>query len=354
MNLDTLAERLPDSIDGVLIESPENRLYFTGFHSSAGVLLIAKAGRIFLTDSRYLEAARDAVEDCEVRQVRRYEDDLPEAVAALGCKTLALESARVTVARARKFAQMLPECELFDDDTADRLINALRAVKSEDEIAHLKQAQTVAEKAFEHILTVIRPGVSERDIALELDYCMLKNGADALSFDTIVAAGANGAKPHAVPSDNTVNSGDFVTLDFGAVYKGYHSDMTRTVAVGSIGARQTLVYNTVLAAQIACLESLHPGLACKQADAAAREIIRAAGYGEFFGHGTGHGVGIEVHEQPTLSPYEEKTLEPGHVVTVEPGIYLPGAFGVRIEDTVCITANGYDNFVSVPKELLVL
>lgn len=354
MNLDALAESLTDPIDGVLIESPENRLYFTGFHSSAGVLLIAKTGRIFLTDSRYLEAAQNAVTDCKVRLMRRYEDDLPAAVAALGCKTLAIESGRISVARARKLANMLPECELFDDDTADRLIDALRAVKNEVEIARLKQAQTVAEIAFAHILTVIRPGASERDIALELDYCMLKNGADALSFETIVAAGANGAKPHAVPSDNTVKSGDFVTLDFGAVYKGYHSDMTRTVAVGGVGTRQAAVYNTVLAAQTACLESLRPGLACKQADAAAREIIRAAGYGEFFGHGTGHGVGIEVHEQPTLSPYEDKILQPGHVVTVEPGIYLPGAFGVRIEDTVCITANGYDNFVTVPKELLVL
>ena len=354
MSLDTLAERLPDHIDGVLIESPENRLYFTGFHSSAGVLLIAKTGRIFLTDSRYLEAAQNAITDCEVRQVRRYEDDLPEAVAALGCKTLALESARVTVARARKFVQMLPECALLDDDTADRLIEALRAVKSAVEIDRMKRAQAVAEKAFAHILPRIRPGVSERDIALELDYFMLRNGADALSFETIVAAGVNTSKPHAVPSDNTVNNGDFVTLDFGAVTQGYHSDMTRTVAVGSVGTRQVMVYNTVLAAQTACLEALRPGLTCKLADEAARAVIRAAGYGEFFGHGTGHGVGIEVHEQPTLSPYGEKTLEPGHVVTVEPGIYLPGEFGVRIEDTVCITATGYDNFVTVPKELLVL
>lgn len=354
MALKKLIESLPGDIDGVLIESPENRRYFTGFPSSAGILIAAKQGSVFLTDSRYIEAAASQIDCCEVLEQKKLEEQLPALAGKLNCKNLAFETSRVTVTRARKLANMLGSIHLADDDRADKIISQLRMVKTADEIEKMKAAQKIAESAFEHILNFIKPGITEREIALELDFFMLKNGAEALSFETIVASGVNSSKPHAVPSDKKVEQGDLVTLDFGAAVEGYRSDMTRTVAVGKVSPKQAMIYEVVLAAQRATLDTLKPGVSCKAADAAARDKIRDAGFGSFFGHGTGHGVGIEIHEEPTLSPNGAGELEPGHVVTAEPGIYLPGEFGVRIEDMVLITAYGCENLTHSPKELLVV
>jgi len=354
MKLDKLIESLPDELDGVLIESPENRRYFTGFPSSAGILIAAKAGSVFLTDSRYIEAARGQISCCEVLEQKKLEDQLPALAGKLGCKNLAFETSRVTVARARKLVKMLGDIRLADDDRADKIIERLRMRKTEAEVEKIKAAQRITESAFAHILGFIKPGVSERDVALELDFFMLKNGAEALAFETIIASGVNSSKPHAVPSEKIIENGDFVTLDFGAAVDGYRSDMTRTVAVGDRSEKQREVYSVVLAAQKAALSTLKPGVTCKAADAAARDIIRDAGFGSFFGHGTGHGVGIEIHEEPTLSPNGAGELEPGNVVTAEPGIYLPGEFGVRIEDMVLITADGCENLTHSPKEMIVV
>ena len=354
MKLNKLIEFLPGDIDGILIESPENRRYFTGFPSTAGVLIAAKQGSVFLTDSRYIEAAASKIDCCEVLEQKKIEAQLPALAGKLNCKNLAFETSRVTVARARKLANMLGSIHLADDDRADKIISQLRMVKTADEIEKMKAAQKIAESAFEHILNFIKPGVTEREIALELDFFMLKNGAEALSFETIVASGVNSSKPHAVPSDKKVERGDLVTLDFGAAVEGYRSDMTRTVAAGKVSPKQAMIYEVVLAAQRATLDTLKPGVSCKAADAAARDKIRDAGFGSFFGHGTGHGVGIEIHEEPTLSPNGVGELEPGHVVTAEPGIYLPGEFGVRIEDMALITAYGCENLTHSPKELLVV
>ena len=183
---------------------------------------------------------------------------------------------------------------------------------------------------------------------------MLKNGAECVSFETIDVSGKNSSMPHGVPSGKKIETGDFITMDFGAVIDGYHSDMTRTVAVGEVSSKQARVYETVLAAQLKGLEALRPCLSCREADAAAREVVENAGFGDYFGHGTGHGVGIEIHEEPRLSPKSSRILEIGDVVTVEPGIYLPGEFGVRIEDMAIITENGCENLTKSPKKLIIL
>ncbi len=354
MNLDLLMSALPADIDGVLIESPENRRYFTGFPSTAGLLIAAKNGSVFLTDSRYIEAAKNKIECCEVAELKRIDEQLPEISAMLGCKTLAIETKRITLARARQLAKILTDTRLVDDNTGDTLIDALRIKKNSEEIGKIKKAQYIAERAFEMILSFIKAGITERDVALELDFFMLKNGAEALSFETIVASGVNSSMPHAVPSGKKIEIGDFITMDFGAVVDGYHSDMTRTVAVGRVSTGQECIYKKVFEAQAAALKLYKPGISCKAVDAAARDVIKAAGFGNNFGHGTGHGVGIEIHEEPTISPLGEKTLEAGNVVTAEPGIYLPGEFGVRIEDMIAVTTDSCENLTNSPKELIVL
>lgn len=352
--LEALSALLPPQAQAALIVSEENRRYFTGFPSSAGVLLVARGGSVFLTDSRYIEAARGAVTGCEVEELTSLAGQLPALMKAYGVKRLLLEAGRVTLSQAERYRRMLPGVELDTGDTLDECVDALRMVKDKEEKGCIVRAQRIAEQAFERILSFIRPGVTEREVALALEYDMLSHGAQALSFETIAVAGVHSSMPHGVPSDTKISRGDFVTMDYGAVVDGYHSDMTRTVAVGEVSEEQRQVYDTVLRAQKAALAALRPGVACAQADRAAREVIEAEGYGSCYRHGTGHGVGIEIHEQPVLSPSSAQVLAPGHIVTVEPGIYLPGRFGVRIEDMAFLTREGYENLTCAPKELIVL
>ena len=213
--------------------------------------------------------------------------------------------------------------------------------------------RALTEDGFAHILDYIRPGRTERDVALELEFYIRRQGAEAAAFDFIVVSGANTSLPHGVPTEKPIGSGEFVTMDFGAVVEGYHSDMTRTVAVGAVSEEQERVYDIVLQAQLAALSVLKPGLPCLKGDAAARDVIAAAGFGDCFGHGTGHGVGVEIHEQPRLSPSARgQELQAGNVVTVEPGIYIEGKFGVRIEDMAAITESGCENLTKSPKTLI--
>lgn len=354
MNLEKLLEKLPQELDGAMITSEENRRYFTAFPSTAGVLLVSKIGSVFLTDSRYVEAAGKKITCCPVRETKNLKVELPELMQEFDIKHLGIEAQRVTVSEYTRYCEMVGDVEIVADGSVDKAINSLRMVKSADEIASIKKAQAIAEQAFDHILKFIKPGVTEREIALELDYFMLRNGAEALSFETIAVSGINSSMPHGVPSDKKIENGDFLTLDYGAVCDGYHSDMTRTIAVGSVSEEQKKVYDTVLKAQLAALDAMRPGVRCADADKAARDVITEAGYGAFFGHGTGHGVGIEIHEEPRVSPTGTEILEAGNVVTDEPGIYLPGCFGVRIEDMVLITEDGMENLTHSPKELIVL
>ena len=352
MNIKNLQSKLSTG-EACLVTSPENRRYLTKFPSSDGCLLITKTESVFLTDSRYIEAAQAAIKNCSsVELLKSLKAQLPELCKKLGVTSIFTEAEKISVAEFKTFSEILPcpcKAEMLDD-----AVTALRRIKTREEKEKILAAQAIAEKAFDNILGFIREGVTEKEIALELDYFMLRNGAEALSFETIAVSGANSSMPHGVPSDKKIEKGDFITLDFGAVVDGYHSDMTRTLAVGAVSSKQAEVYETVLRAQLASLESLAAGVTCKAADAAARDIITAAGYGENFGHGTGHGVGIEIHEAPRLSPKSDAVLIPGDVITVEPGIYIPGEFGVRIEDMAFITANGCENLTKTPKSLIII
>ena len=339
--------------EAFLIVSQANRFYFTDFEASDGFLLISKEKSVFLTDGRYIEAAESKAKNCdEILLLTKADENLTELVASLGINRIYTEAENLTVADFSRLSKMLDieiRAEKADDTIAD-----LRRCKKEYEKQRIIAAQRIAEKAFEHILIFIRPGVSEKDIRLELEFFMLKNGADGLSFETIAISGANTSMPHGVPTDKKIESGEFVTMDYGALFGGYHSDMTRTVAVGSVTDKMAQVYNTVLAAQQACFDSLRPGLPCKEADKAARDIIEKAGYGRYFTHSTGHGVGVDIHEAPALSSRSSAILRTGDVVTDEPGIYIPGEFGVRIEDMAFITETGYENLTKCEKSLIIL
>jgi Xaa-Pro aminopeptidase len=348
------AKNMPESVDAVMILSEENRLYFTGFPSSDGCLLIARDRAVFFTDSRYIEAAAKSIAGCEIRESGDFTMQFTQLLAEWGVSRVGIEAERLTVSRFVQYQSRFSPVDFVADGEVDRLISAMRSVKSEEELACIETAQKIAEDAFAHILGFIAVGKTEREIALELDFYMLRRGAEAVSFETIAVSGANSSMPHGVPSQKKLAKGDLLTMDFGAVYKGYHSDMTRTVAIGCVDGGQREVYDIVLAAQKACLAGLREGLSCVDADALAREQIQNSGYGDNFSHGTGHGVGIEIHESPNLSPRSVATLARGNVVTVEPGIYLPGRFGVRIEDMAFITEGGCRNLTAAPKELLVL
>ena len=338
--------------EAFLVTSEENMRYITGFPHSEGRVLITETEALFFVDSRYIEAVTKSVESCEVVLMTSFHKQLSDFIGKLGVKTVFTEADGISVADFSALCKNVP-CE-FRAEKTDELLTSLRRKKNEEEKHKILRAQAIAEKAFDHILGFIKKGVTEREIALELDFFMLKNGAECVSFDTIAVSGKNTSLPHGVPSDKKIAHGDFITMDYGAVVDGYHSDMTRTVAVGEISSKQTEVYETVLSAQKKGLEVLRAGISGFDADKAARDIIENAGYGEYFGHGTGHGVGLQIHESPRLSPKSTHILEVGDVVTVEPGIYIPDNFGVRIEDMAIITENGFENLTKTQKSLIIL
>lgn len=353
-NTDKLSRALGGFADAALIFSEENRRYFTGFSASDGMLLVTAYGALFFTDSRYTEAAAAALGAENVADSAKLYETLNGLFAGCGIGTLAVENDRLTIAEYERLREKLHEYDFNVTSALSNAIADIRIVKNEYELGKIKQAQRIAEDAFGHICGFIRPGMTEKQVSLELDYYMLSHGADALSFETIAVAGAKSSMPHGVPGENVIRRGDFITMDYGAVVDGYHSDMTRTVAVGEPSEKQRSVYATVLDAQKASLAVLKDGISGFDADKAARDIIEKAGYGDCFGHGTGHGVGVEIHEAPSLSRRSKDILRTGHVVTVEPGIYIPGEFGVRIEDMAVITPDGCENLTSSPKELLIL
>ncbi len=351
----SLAEKLNGKSDAALLFSEVNRLYYTSFPSSDGCLLVCADGFArFWTDSRYTEAASNAITACDVYDSTDLAGQLLAIFKERNIKTVSIEADRLTVSQYKKLCADLPDITPDDSNTLTGLIEEQRMVKSEEELQYILAAQKIAEEAFDYILGEIKVGKTEKEIQLALDYYMLSHGAEALSFETICVSGANSSMPHGVPTDKKIETGDFLTLDFGAVVNGYHSDMTRTVFVGTPTEEQKTVYETVLAAQKASLAVLKDGISGFDADKAGRDIIANAGYGKNFGHGTGHGVGVEIHEEPRLSPKSEHILHTGNVVTVEPGIYLPGKFGVRIEDMAIITDDGCINLTTSPKELICL
>lgn len=344
-----------DNNSAALIMSEENICYFTSFHSSNGYLVVTKDKSYFLTDSRYIEAAQNKIVACdEILLIKNMKEDISSLLKKIGVNVLYLEAERTTVSRYNDIVKAMDFCEVVCNGNLDRTINEIRKVKTQHQVDSIIKAQRISEKAFEHIIKFISTEKTEKEIALELEYFMLRNGADALSFETIAVSGKNSSLPHGVPSDKKIENGDFITMDYGAVVDFYHSDMTRTVAVGEVSSEQIRVYETVLNAQIAGLEAIKAGVKCNEVDAVSRNIIKDAGYGDYFGHGTGHGVGVEIHELPSLNPSSTEVLSSGHIVTVEPGIYLPGKFGVRIEDMALVTDEGYINLTQCEKKLIVI
>ncbi len=342
-------------VDGILVTDPYNFHYLSGF-GGEGLLVLCKSEQYLLTDSRYTIAAKEAAQPngftvLEYNRTHPRKEHLAQIVSEHAMHTLGYEDLQLTVAEFETFRKNLPTCTFVAMGEA---LTDLRMKKSDEEIAYLAQAEAIGDAAFADVLPLIRPGITELELAAEIEYAMKKHGASGLSFETIVASGVNSAKPHHQPTEKKIVFEDFVTMDFGCIYHGYCSDMTRTVVVGKATAEQKKVYETVRQAQQAALDAIRPGLTGAQVDCVARDIIEQAGYKGAFGHGLGHSVGLYIHESPTLSPREERVLEAGYIETVEPGIYIEGFGGVRIEDMVVLTADGCRNLASSPKELLEL
>lgn len=353
-NIGRFAQLIPGDDVCALIDSEVSRFYLTGFASDFGFLIVSKKGSFFLTDSRYIEAAREAVKGCEVLETAALGAQFSMIFSALGCSSILVEAERTTLAGLKRLRRFAKGYSVKTDGCIDAVLTAMRSLKTAREVALIEKAQALTDSAFDHILGVIKPGITEREVCLELDFFMLKNGADAVAFETIAASGVNGSKPHAVPGGKRLAQGEMVTLDFGAVCGGYRSDMTRTVALGKPGGDEAKVYGIVLEAQARALAKIADGVTCFDADAAGRDFIAARGYGACFGHGIGHGVGVEIHEEPRVSKTSKQALRAGNVVTVEPGIYLPGKFGVRIEDMVLVAAGGCRNLTASRKDLVIL
>ncbi|MDR0818317.1 MAG: Xaa-Pro peptidase family protein [Oscillospiraceae bacterium] len=341
------------NIDAMLIVSTINRRYVTGFPSSDGTLLITSDGAHLIVDSRYIEAARNKAKGADVHLSAKAAAEVEILGNILRSKNIArvgFEDERMPYSQYKAYSKQL-KTELIP---AEAILTELRTSKSEAEFVKMKAAQALTDEVFSEILTIIKPGMTEKRIAAELTYRMLIRGADNVSFDPIVASGANGSMPHAVPSDKPVERGDFITMDFGCILDGYCSDMTRTVAVGSVTDEMKLVYETVLAAQAAGIAAAKADVSGKSVHEAAHSVIAGAGFGEFFGHGFGHGVGLEIHENPRASISYDKPLPENSIISAEPGIYLPGKFGVRIEDVIIIRKDGAENITHSPKNLITL
>ena len=353
--LERLQEKLDEGTCGIITDDI-NRRYFTGMRSSAGTLLVFPEKSYLIIDFRYIEKASATVKDCEVRLEARGSEkyvQINELLEKHGTKTIAIDSQTCTVSELASYRKQL-NAEIPGDGRFGRTIRKLRMVKSADEIEKMIAAQRIAEQGFEFMLGYIKEGLTEKEMQLKLDYFMLSHGAETLSFDTIVLSGPNTSMPHGVPSERRVQKGEFVLMDFGAVVDGYHSDMTRTVCVGEPTDKMRKVYDIVLKAQQAGIDSLKADISGKDFDAAARDIISAAGYGDNFGHSLGHGVGIEIHEEPYGSPVSQALIPENSVITIEPGIYLEGEFGVRIEDFAVVKNNGCENMTLARKELICL
>ncbi len=352
----TRFEKLFREIDTecVLITSDINRRYFTGMKSSAGFVLAFPEKSYLLVDFRYIEKARSTVSDAEVIELKKFYPQVSRLLKKHGASRISIESDTMTVKQLNSYKHIFQEIEFDSSDDLSNAIQTLRMTKDDEEISCIRKAQEIAETAYEELLPFIREGVTEREIALELNRLMFVHGAEDLSFDTIVLSGANTSMPHGVPSNKKVEEGEFVLMDFGAVWNGYHSDMTRTVCIGKPSEEMEKVYNIVLEAQLAGIRAAKPGITGAELDNVSREIIEKAGYGEYFGHSLGHGVGMEIHELPNASHGYKNPLNEKAVVTVEPGIYLAGKFGVRIEDFVILTENGCENLTKCAKKLISL
>lgn len=352
-NLDKYLALLGGEVDGLLLTSRYSRHYGAEFDIAEGVAIVTKSGCRYFTDSRYIESAEMNLKGFEVKMVGKgngYFKLLNDAIVDFGVSKLGYEENYLTVAELMGYEKNL-KAELVP---YNKPIYDLRAVKEDWEKDRMRKAQAIADKAFADVLPRIKVGMTELELQAELIYCMYKNGAHGLSFDPIVVSGPNTSMPHGVAGERAIQSGDFITMDFGVLYYGYCSDMTRTVAVGFATEEMEKVYNTVLSAQLAGIAASKAGVSGQDVDAAARKVIADAGYGEYFGHSYGHSLGLEIHEAPNCAPTNELPMPVGAVASAEPGIYLPGKFGVRIEDVVIFTEDGCENITHSPKNLIIV
>lgn len=354
--VERLAEKLlKDSKKAALVYTVKNIRYLAEFDQTDGALLIMPEVAYLLVDSRYSEAARNEAKNVEVVEFTNLSNTISELVKKHGTEAVYLEAEGISYALAGRMQKLFGEIGVNPviDNSLDDVIRALRIIKSPDEIKKMEASQAITDAAFEYILPKIKEGVTEREIALDIEFFMRKQGAENVAFQLIVVSGKNTSLPHGVPSDKKFEKGDFITMDTGAILDGYHSDMTRTVALGYVNEEQKDIYNTVLKAHLAAMEVIKPGIKCSSVDKVARDIIDAK-YPGTFGHGLGHGVGFEIHEWPRFSRLDDTITEAGMIITDEPGIYLPGKYGVRIEDMVLVTEDGYRSLTKSPKELIIL
>ncbi len=352
-NLEKYRSVLSNEVQGLFLTSRYSRMYAAEFDIAEGYAIVSREGARYFTDSRYIESAQKDLKGFEVIEIggcNPLSTALNQAIADFSIETLGFEEAYLTVAELNLFTEKLNAKFV----PMQAKINAFRATKEAWELERMRKAQEITDKAFAEVCPRIREGMTEKEVAAELIYCLYKNGAEGLSFDPIVVAGPNSSMPHGVPGDRKIQKGDFITMDFGVIYQGYCSDMTRTVALGYATDEMKKVYNTVLEAQLAGIAISKPGVTGKAVDEAARKVIADAGYGEYFGHGYGHSLGLEIHEAPNCNLRNEEPLPVGAVCSAEPGIYLPGKFGVRIEDVVVFEEDGCTILTKSPKDLLIL
>jgi Xaa-Pro aminopeptidase len=341
-------------IDALLVTKRENVRYLSGFTGSAGVLLVTRAGALFVTDGRYTERSKEELgaagvdATIEIGLTAGQQNELLLGAVDRGAR-LGLEDQTVTWAQQRDYAAAFAGVELVP---AGAIVEALRRVKDAGEVDRIRRACAIADDAFQALLPRLAAGLTEQQFALELEFAMRERGASGNSFDPIIASGPNGAKPHHMPSDRVIERNEMIVCDFGCIVEGYCSDMTRTVSVGDPGPDARRVYDVVLASQQAGRALVAADVACSDVDKASRDVIADAGWADAFSHSTGHGVGLEIHEAPRVSSIASDTLLVGDVVTVEPGVYLPGIGGVRIEDTVVVEATGAEPLTLTPKDLV--
>ena len=352
-NLEKYLSLLNGEVDGLLLTSRYSRHYGAEFDIAEGVAIVTKNGCRYFTDSRYIESAENNIKGFEVlgiNQFNGYFARLNDAIADFGVSTLGYEENYLTVAELMGYEKNL-NAKLVP---FNKQINGFRGSKEAWELDLMLKAQAITDKAFSEVLTRIKPGMTELELQAELIYCMYKNGGTGLAFEPIVVSGPNTSLPHGVAGERVIQAGDFVTMDFGASYKGYCSDMTRTVAVGFATDEMKKVYEVVLKAQESANRYTYRGVPGKEIDAVARKVITDAGYGKNFGHGYGHSLGLEIHEAPNTNTSNPEPMPVGAVCSAEPGIYLPGKFGVRIEDVVIIKEDGCEDITKSPKHLIVV